>query len=46
MKYSIFAIILAAFFLTACGEPKPGSKPPSLYKDEQGERMGAPAGKD
>ena len=46
MKYSIFAMILTALFLTAGGEPKPGSKPPSLYTDEKGERLGAPAGKD
>ena len=46
MKYSIFAMILAALFLTACGEPKPGSKPPSMYNKEKGERLGAPAGKE
>ena len=46
MKYSILAMNLVALFLTACGDPKPGSKPPSLYQDEKGERLGAPAGKD
>ena len=49
MKYSLLAIVLIAFtstvLLTGCGEPKPGSKPPSLYENEKGERMGAEAGK-
>ena len=30
MKYSLFvAAIFVMFFLVACGEPKPGSNPPS-----------------
>jgi len=48
MKYSLLAIALIAFTFTAaltgCGDPKPGSKPPSLYENEKGERLGAPAG--
>jgi len=36
MKYTFFATILVALALTACGEPKPGQKPPSLYKDREG----------
>jgi len=35
MKYSLFAIALAVL-MTACGEPKPGQKPPSLYKEREG----------
>lgn len=36
MKYTLLAAILIAFTftLTACGEPKPGQYPPSLYKDK------------
>ena len=48
MKYTLLAACLLAFTSTAvlsgCGEPKPYNKPPSLYKDESGERLGAPAG--
>lgn len=45
MKYSIFAAALIALFLAGCGgEGKPGQYPPSLYEDEKGERLGAPAG--
>lgn len=36
MKYPIFALALVTLMLTACGEPKPGQKPPSLYKDREG----------
>jgi hypothetical protein len=38
MKYPIFALALALvmLMLTACGEPKPGQKPPSLYKEREG----------
>lgn len=36
MKYPIFALALVMLMLTACGEPKPGQKPPSLYKDREG----------
>lgn len=35
MKYSLFAIALVVL-MTACGEPKPGQKPPSLYKEREG----------
>ena len=49
MKYTLLAAILSAFTSTAllagCCEPKPYNKPPSLYTDESGERLGAPAGK-
>ncbi|MBA2483509.1 MAG: hypothetical protein H0V39_03635 [Nitrosomonas sp.] len=33
MKYLLITAILAAFMLTACGDPKPAQYPPSLYKD-------------
>ncbi len=34
MKYSLIAVFLMAFMLTACkGEGKPGQYPPSLYKE-------------
>ena len=35
MRYLLITItaILAAFTLTACGDPKPAQYPPSLYKD-------------
>ena len=34
MKYSLIAVLLMTFRLTACkGEGKPGQYPPSLYKD-------------
>lgn len=36
MKYPIFALALVMLMLTACGEPKPGQKPPSLYKEREG----------
>lgn len=49
MKYTLLAAVLLAFMsiavLSGCSEPKPGSKPPSLYENEKGERQGAPAGK-
>ncbi len=50
MKYTLLAAVLITFTfsMTGCGkEPgdgKPGQYPPSLYKDESGERLGAPAG--
>lgn len=50
MKYTLLATVLIAFSLsmTGCskepGEGKPGQYPPSLYKDDSGERLGAPAG--
>ncbi len=33
MKYLLITAVLAAFTLTACGDPKPAQYPPSLYKD-------------
>jgi nitrate reductase cytochrome c-type subunit len=36
MKYPILALALVILMLTACGEPKPGQKPPSLYKEREG----------
>jgi len=46
MKYSLFIAVLFAFFLVGCGDDsgKPGQYPPSLYTDDEGERLGAPAG--
>ncbi|SET45430.1 hypothetical protein SAMN05216326_12816 [Nitrosomonas marina] len=46
MKYSLFIAALLAMFLVGCGGDggKPGQYPPSLYEDETGERLGAPAG--
>ena len=50
MKYTLLAAVLITFTfsMTGCGkepgEGKPGQYPPSLYKDESGERLGAPAG--
>ncbi|MCH9638654.1 MAG: hypothetical protein K0U40_04075 [Betaproteobacteria bacterium] len=44
MKYSLFIAALLAMFLVGCGGEKPGQYPPSLYEDETGERLGAPAG--
>ena len=36
MKYSLFAVVLIALTLAACGEPKLGNKPPSLYQEREG----------
>lgn len=33
MRYLLITAVLAAFTLTACGDPKPAQYPPSLYKD-------------
>lgn len=44
MKYSLFIAALLALFLVGCLDEKEGQYPPSLYTDETGERLGAPAG--
>ena len=33
MRYLLITTVLAAFLMTACGDPKPAQYPPSLYKD-------------
>jgi predicted small lipoprotein YifL len=35
MRYLLITAVLAAFTLTACGDPKPAQYPPSLYKDHE-----------
>lgn len=33
MRFALFAAVLAAFMLTACGDPKPGQYPPSIMME-------------
>jgi phosphopantothenoylcysteine synthetase/decarboxylase len=35
MRYLLITAVLAAFLLSACGDPKPAQYPPSLYKDHE-----------
>ncbi len=47
MKYLLFVAALFTMLLVGCGpKPEHEQKPPSLYVDEDGNRLGAPAGKE
>ncbi len=47
MKYLLFVAALSTMLLVGCGpKPEHEQKPPSLYVDEDGQRMGAEAGKE
>lgn len=35
MRFALFAAVLAAFMLTACGDPKPGQYPPSIMMERE-----------
>lgn len=47
MKYSLFLAALFTLLLVGCGpKPEHEQKPPSLYVDEKGNRLGAAAGQE
>lgn len=35
MRFALFAAVLAALMLTACGDPKPGQYPPSIMMERE-----------